>query len=231
MISSKDNSLRSYFQDGDRWEYEIIKKAKRSQAFAWFVTIVFGIMTLAALATLIMLVPLKSFEPVIVVVDKATGYIETKSGLTKAENLTESKAITQANIVRYIRNREGYDPYAIDTMFGTAALLSGGQAAADLQNLYSVNNADNPIRLYGKDTRVLVDIKSVTFPNESTALIRFATTERTDAGDHTNNYIAVARYRYTSEPQTNAWRFENPLGFQVYNYRRDQETVTPGAGQ
>ena len=36
------------------------------------------------------------------------------------------------------------------------------------------------------------------------------------------------RYRYTDTPATNEWRFENPLGFQVYDYRRDQETVTEG---
>ncbi|WP_219340758.1 VirB8/TrbF family protein, partial [Escherichia fergusonii] len=27
----------------------------------------------------------------------------------------------------------------------------------------------------------------------------------------------------------NEWRFENPLGFQVTSYRRDQETVIPGS--
>ena len=100
MTDSKEAALRSYFQDGDRWENEIVRKAKRSKAVAWFVTIIFGLVALFALLALVMLVPLKSFEPVIVVVDKATGYIETKSGLTKAQNLTDSRAITQANVVR-----------------------------------------------------------------------------------------------------------------------------------
>jgi len=26
----------------------------------------------------------------------------------------------------------------------------------------------------------------------------------------------------------NAWRFDNPLGFQTIEYRKDQETVSPG---
>ena len=228
MTDSKEAALRSYFQDGDRWENEIVRKAKRSKAVAWFVTIIFGLVALFALLALVMLVPLKSFEPVIVVVDKATGYIETRSGLTKAQNLTDSRAITQANIVRYIRTREGYDPYAIDTNFGTAALLSTGSAARELQELYSAANSNNPARLFGKNKRVLVDVKSVTFPNDSTALVRFSTTEKSDTDAITRHYIAVVRYRYTDEPATNEWRFENPLGFQVYNYRRDQETVTEG---
>ncbi|TIU13754.1 MAG: type VI secretion protein, partial [Mesorhizobium sp.] len=32
----------------------------------------------------------------------------------------------------------------------------------------------------------------------------------------------------TDTPTENQWLFENPLGFQVFSYRRDQETVTPG---
>ncbi|MDT6942454.1 type IV secretion system protein [Brucella pseudogrignonensis] len=229
MTDSKEAALRSYFQDGDRWENEIVRKAKRSKAVAWFVTIIFGLVALFALLALVMLVPLKSFEPVIVIVDKATGYIETKSGLTKAQNLTDSRAITQANVVRYIRTREGYDPYAIDANFGTAALLSTGDAARELQEQYSTANPKNPAKVYGKNKRVLVDVKSVTFPNSSTALVRFSTTEKSDTDAITRHYIGVVRYRYTDEPATNEWRFENPLGFQVYNYRRDQETVTEGS--
>lgn len=231
MTDLKEAALRSYFQDGDRWENEIVRKAKRSRALAWFVTVIFGLMSMCALLALVMLVPLKSFEPVIVVVDKATGYIETKSGLTKAQNLTDSRAITQANVVRYIRAREGYDPYAISDNYGTAALLSTGDAAHDLQNQYSVANPRNPARVYGKDKQVFIDIKSVTFPNDSTALVRFSATEKSDAGAITRHYISLVRYRYTNEPATNAWRFENPLGFQVYNYRRDQETVTDGGSE
>ncbi|WP_292627858.1 VirB8/TrbF family protein, partial [Mesorhizobium sp.] len=66
MTDSKDVALRSYFQDGDRWENEIVKKAKRSRTLAWFVTTLFGATTVLALAALVLLVPLKSFEPYIV---------------------------------------------------------------------------------------------------------------------------------------------------------------------
>ncbi len=228
MTDSKEAALRSYFQDGDRWENEIVRKAKRSRTLAWFVTMIFGLMSICALLALVMLVPLKSFEPVIVVVDKNTGYIETKSGLTKPQDLTESRAITQANVVRYIRTREGYDPYAISDNYGIAALLSTGDAARELQNQYSSTNPNNPARVYGQYKQVYVDVKSVTFPNESTALVRFSTTEKSDTDARTKHFISVVRYRYTTEPATNEWRFENPLGFQVYNYRRDQETVTEG---
>jgi len=228
MADTKDAALRSYFQDGDRWEQEIVKKAKRSRTFAWFVTMIFGVITLLSLTALVMLVPLKSFEPYIVEVDRNTGYIEVKTGLTRPAKLTDQQAVTQANVVRYIRSREGYDPFAIQENFGIAALLSTGDAARELQELYSAANSQNPARVLGKNKRVSVDVKSVTFSNASTALVRFSTTEKSDTDAVTRHFISVVRYRYTETPATNDWRFENPLGFQVYNYRRDQETVAPG---
>ena len=228
MADTKDAALRSYFQDGDRWEQEIVKKAKRSRTFAWFVTMIFGVITLLSLTALVMLVPLKSFEPYIVEVDRNTGYIEVKTGLTRPAKLTDQQAVTQANVVRYIRSREGYDPFAIQENFGIAALLSTGDAARELQELYSAANSQNPARVFGKNKRVTVDVKSVTFSNASTALVRFSTTEKSDTDAVTRHFISVVRYRYTETPATNDWRFENPLGFQVYNYRRDQETVAPG---
>ena len=169
--------------------------------------------------------PLKSFEPYIVEVDRSTGYVEVISGLTRPKNITEQEAITQANVVRYIRTREGYDPYNIEENFGLAALLSTGDAARDLQKLYSAGNPQNPAKIYGKNKSVLVTVKSVSFPNTSTALVRFLTEEKSDTDSVFRNYISVVRFRYTETPMKNEWRFNNPLGFQVYDYRRDQETA------
>ncbi|UCI10719.1 virB8 family protein [Mesorhizobium sp. B1-1-8] len=229
MADTTDDRLRSYFQEGDLWEHEILKGARRSSRIAWFFTLVFAALAALAILALVLMLPLKSFEPYVVEVDRNTGYIEVKSGLTRAANLTEQEAVTQANVVRYIRNREGYDPFAIEEYFGIAALLSTGEAARDLQNQFSAANPQNPAKLYGRLKRVLVDIKSVSFPNASTAIVRFSTAEKSDTEQIDRHWISVVRFRYTDTPLRNEWRFENPLGFQVYSYRRDQETVTPGA--
>jgi type IV secretion system protein VirB8 len=230
MADSTDNQLRSYFQQGDIWEQEIIKRAKRSARVAWFFALVFAGLAALSLVAVVLMLPLKSFEPYVVTVDRTTGYLEVQSGLTRPANLTEQQAITQANVVRYIRNREGYDPYAIEEYFGIAALLSTGDAARELQALFSAANPQNPAKVYGRLKRVLVEIKSVTFPNASTAIVRFSTTEKSDTESIVRHWISVVRFRYTDTPIRNDWRFDNPLGFQVYSYRRDQETVSPGEG-
>ncbi|MBZ9944718.1 type VI secretion protein [Mesorhizobium sp. BR1-1-13] len=228
MARTTDEKLRSYFQDGAIWEHEIVKRAKRSSRIAWTIALMFAAITALALLALVLMLPLKSFEPYLVEVDKNTGYIEVKSGLTRVSNLTDQEAVTQANVVRYIRNREGYDPFAIDEYFGIAALLSTGEAAHDLQTQFSVANPQNPAKLYGRLQRVMVDIKSVSFPNASTAIVRFSTTQKSETESIDRHWISVVRFRYTETPLKNEWRFENPLGFQVYSYRRDQETVASG---
>lgn len=229
MLKSQDTDLFHYFQDGERWEHEILKNARRSRAIAWMITIVFAIIAILCLIALIALVPLKSFEPYIVEVDRNTGYIEVKSGLTEPLTLTNHQAVTQANIVRFIRAREAYDPFAISDNFALAALLSTDDAARELQGLYRSTNPDNPAERYGRDKSVTVTVKSVAFPNASTSLVRFSTTETSDTDAVTRHFISVVRYRYTEVPTRNEWRFDNPLGFQVYQYRREQEIVEAGA--
>jgi type IV secretion system protein VirB8 len=230
MAESTDKRLHSYFQQGDVWEQEIIKRAKRSARVAWFFALIFAGLAALGLAAIVLMMPLKSFEPYVVTVDRTTGFVEVRSGLTRPANLTEQHAVTQANVVRYIRNREGYDPFAIEEYFGIAALLSTGEAARELQALFGPANPQNPAKRYGRLKRVLVEIKSVAFPNPSTAIVRFSTTEKSDTESIVRHWISVVRFRYTDTPVRNEWRFENPLGFQVYAYRRDQETVTPGEG-
>lgn len=220
--------LRSYYQDGDRWEYEIYKKARRSRALAWVVTFASMGMTILSLAALVLLVPLKTFEPYIIEVDRTTGFLEVKSGLSQPVTLTDRDAVTMGNVVRFIVARETYDPYRVNENVDLATLLSTGAAANDITRLYSRTNPNNPTRIYGTRTTIDVKIKSVTFPNQSTALVRFWTEEKTDTDVITRHYISVLRYRYTSEPVRMEWRFENPLGFQVTNYRRDQETIGSG---
>jgi type IV secretion system protein VirB8 len=61
-----------------------------------------------------------------------------------------------------------------------------------------------------------------------TAAVRFETTRRGEHGENvTDHWFANVRFRYTAEPLKNEWRYDNPLGFQVIEYRKDQESVAP----
>ncbi len=217
-----------HYADGVTWEHDLARRNRNSRALAWIVAAVMTLVAVGSLGTLVLLVPLKTYEPYMIVVDKTTGFVEVKRPMTEGP-LTQDEAVTTFNVVRYIKARETYDPRALKDNFDLAQLLATGQAARDLVDLYSPTNPQNPVKLFGTGTEVAVSVKSVTFPNNRTALVRFATEEKTQTGTTTRDWVSLVRFRYTAAPMRNAWRFDNPLGFQVVEYRRDQETApSPG---
>lgn len=217
-----------YYADGVTWERDIARRNRNSRSLAWIVAAVMTIVAVGALGTMALLVPLKTYEPYMVVVDKTTGFVEVKRPMAEG-SLTQDEAITTFNVVRYIKARETYDPKALKDNFDLAQLLATGDAARELTEIYSPANPSNPVKVFGSNTVVAVNIKSVSFPNNRTALARFSTEEKSSTNIITRNWVSLVRFRYTSAPMRNEWRFDNPLGFQALEYRRDQETApSPG---
>ena len=217
-----------YYQDGLTWERDIARRNRVSRSLAWIVAAAATIIAAMAVGALMMLMPLKTYEPYMVVVDQSTGFVEVKRPIAEGP-LSQQEAVTTFNLVRYVKARETYDPKGLKDNFDLAQLLSTGDASRDLTEYFSPANPQNPIKLLGANAGVSVNIKSVTFPNEKTALVRFSTDEKTQTNVVTHNWVSLLRFRYTSTPARNEFRFENPLGFQVMEYRRDQETApSPG---
>lgn len=218
-----------YYSEGERWERSVYRSVAMSRGVWRVVAVLLGVALAASIGLLWMLLPLKSFDVVVLEVDKTTGYVEASRPLQERGDLTQNEAVTRANIVRFIRARETYDPKGLRDNFDLASLYSTGKAAADLANTYSGANLANPVKVYGANTTVSVFVKSVIFLNDNTAAVRFSTTRSGTSGPTvTDHWVANVRFKYTSEPMRNDWRFDNPLGFQVTEYRRDQETVTSG---
>ncbi len=160
-----------------------------------------------------------------------TGFVEVKRPMAEGP-LTQDEAVTMFNVVRYVKARETYDPKALKDNFDLAQLLASGDAARELTEIYSPANPNNPVKIYGTNTEVAVNIKSVTFPNNRTALVRFSTDEKSATNTITRHWVSLVRFRYTGAPMRNEWRFQNPLGFQALEYRRDQETApSPGTAE
>jgi type IV secretion system protein VirB8 len=217
-----------YYVEGATWEHDIARRNRNSRSLAWIVATIMSVVAVGSLATLALLVPLKTYEPYMVVVDKATGFVEVKRPMAEGP-LTQDEAVTTFNVVRYIKARETYDPKALKDNFDLAQLLATGDAARELTEMYSPANPKNLVKVLGANTEVAVSIKSVTFPNNRTALVRFSTEQKSAVSVTTRNWVSLVRFRYTSSPMRNEYRFDNPLGFQALEYRRDQETApSPG---
>ncbi|WP_160011077.1 virB8 family protein [Rhizobium sp. 18055] len=216
--------LSQYWQAGASWEVELYRKERRSRKIAWVIAAISGGVALASLSALNLLLPLHQFEPYVVSVDKTTGFIEIARAL-KPGDLAQDEAVTTANIVRYLRARETYSPRELKDNYDLAQLYSTAQASADLRREFEPSNPKSKDKVLGRDTRISVTVKSLSFLNKATATVRFSTETRRENTIRREHWVAVVRYRYTTAPLKNEYRFDNPLGFQVVEYRRDQESL------
>jgi type IV secretion system protein VirB8 len=214
----------SYFKAGATWEDETHRILRRSRSLAWTVTAVFGVIAGASLLALNLMLPLKQFEPYVIAVDKTTGFIEVARAL-KPGALSENEAVTTANLVRYVRARETYDPRALKDNYDLAQLYSTAMASAELERDFEPSNPNSKDKLFGRETKIEVTVKSVSFLNKNTATVRLQTITKRQNTAKTEDWVSVIRFRYTTSPLKNEYRFDNPLGFQVTDYRRDQESL------
>jgi len=232
MEKQKEMVDKRYYQQGATWEDEIHRNLRRSRTLAWIVAFVSLAIALLSVSTLVLILPLRQYEPYVVEVDKTTGYLEIARALTPG-GLASDEAVTTANIVRYIRARETYDPHLLKVNFDLASLLSADAAVQDLVHDFSPSNPRSLDKVNGADTTISVTVKSVSFLNNQTASVRFSTENSRNGQIRQNHWVSVLRFRYTTKPMRNEYRFDNPLGFEVVTYRRDQESVstTPPASE
>jgi len=219
-----DNDNKQYFEDGKTWDQEIFANMHQSRNRAWLVaTFCMATSMILAFAIIIML-PLRTFEPYVVTVDKSNGYVEVTRGLN-AGNLTQDEAITQSNIVRYISARESYNPAVLREDYDFVALMSGGQALKEYQQLWAGKNPDNPSVKLGQKASIDIKIMSVAFLNDKTATVRFQREQRENDQTRISQWNAVIEFKYVQKPMKMDDRFYNPLGFQVMTYRLNPEVL------
>ncbi|MCT4475474.1 VirB8/TrbF family protein [Bosea spartocytisi] len=118
-----------YYVDGASWEQDIARRNRNSRALAWIVATIMSVVAIVALGALALMVPLKTYEPYMVVVDKTTGFVEVKRPMAEGA-LTQDEAVTMFSVVRYIKARETYDPRALKDNFDLAQLLAAGARRA-----------------------------------------------------------------------------------------------------
>lgn len=215
---------QDYFDKGQTWEYEIVANALSSRNRAWVMASFMGIIACLSLITLCLVLPLKTFVPYVITVDRQTGYYEVSKGLKDAA-LSSDEAVTQSNLVRYVSLREQYNPAILKDNFETIVMMSEDSALKDYRHLWSSKNPDNPSIKLGRKTTIDIKIKSVSFISDKIASVRFIRETRSPEGIKTSHWNAIIEFIYTQKPLQMKERFENPLGFRVINYRVNPEAL------
>jgi type IV secretion system protein VirB8 len=213
-----------YYKQGTTWDQEVIANALLSKKRAWIFAFLCMGVSILSLLTLILILPLKTFEPYVVTVDRSTGYLEVSKGLNDT-TLSQDQAITEANLVKYVSLREQYNPAILEQNYEAVSMMSDEKALREYRELWAETNPNNPSRRLRNKGSIDIKIKSVSFITDKTASVRFIREVRENDRTKVSEWNAVIQFRYSQKPMQMKDRFSNPLGFQVITYRVNPEVL------
>lgn len=213
----------------DSFEADLILGPRRRERIAYAVAAAGVVVGLAGFLGAVSLLPLKTIQTHVVVVDKTSGQLDRVAAVQDM-TLDENEAIIQANLVTYVDQRETYDLSDSEGRINAVLGRSDGDAARTLTELWTSSNDDYPITVYGPDAKIDVIIKSVNQIRPDVAQVRFTKTLRLprDQRRVTRGYVATVGFEFRPETKQrlqDVWA--NPLGFVVTQYRVDAETLEP----
>jgi type IV secretion system protein VirB8 len=215
--------LKAYFAEARRWDQDRLQAAVRSKRLAWAVAAAAGGLAAAAVAAVAALTPLKTVEPFVVRVDRATGAVDVMTGLRGGKNLTYEEAVTKAFLATYVRARETWLPPAAEANFRQVSIMSTPAEQQRWAEAFRPTNPASPQIAFGPAGEAQVEIRAISFVSPKVAAVRFHRSARQGAQVTDTDWIATIAFTYTHAPMAEADRLRNPLGFQVTSYRSDPE--------
>ncbi|QWP75094.1 type IV secretion system protein [Lysobacter sp. K5869] len=216
------------------YEVTVADIARRSEKRAWMVAFASVIMSLILAGGYFYFLPLKEKVPYLVMADAYTGQA-TVARLRddfSQNSITANEAINKSNISHFVAARESYDFSQIgDRDWATVYAMGAPQVTKAYSIVYSNSNPQNPITLFGKSKTIRVRILSIQLHSGDSAVksatVRFQRTlfdKDTGNQEPMDSKIAAIEYTYKSNlKMDDANRVLNPLGFQVSNYRVDND--------
>ena len=228
MKKPEKTSLETYFAHGDSWASDQRDSERSSRRTAWIVASGASVIAVCEAFALLALTPLKTVEPLTLLVDRQTGFVQTLRPL-KPETIAADTALTQSFLVQYVIAREGFDRATLQADYRKVGLWSAGSARTRYIAEMQASNPRSPLSLYPRSTTVNVRVKSVTSIAGNTAMVRYDTVRQDGDGRELTPqaWVVVIRYIYAKAPLSVSDRYVNPLGFQVVSFRRSQETLVP----
>jgi len=221
-----------YFEKAQDWATETRARESRLVRVAWIVAGIAVAIALFEAVALALLTPLKTVQPVTVLVDRQTGYVQTLDPVHPPK-VNADAALTQAFLAQYVTAREGYDRATVAHDYQRVALWSAGPARAQYLAMMPATNPQSPLQRFAGAFSLVARVKSVSRLAEGVALVRFDTQLQDRAGQSqpAQSWISLVRYHYSDAPMTFENRLVNPLGFQVTSYRRDAEAPSASVAE
>jgi type IV secretion system protein VirB8 len=213
---------------GVSWEVDTALRARRSERRAWLTVWILAVLLFTAIAAVALLTPLKEIQTVILRVNDTTGVVDTV--------VTNQPVVAGTNEVldkywlsQYVNAREEYSLALVYDNYQKVRLMSTAPIGKAVYEYVRPENPRSPIKVIGQGT-IEARITSISFLAHNVGVVRFERTQRDAGGDgRTTRHIATITFDYLAPPLDEADRRINPIGFQVSDYRIDDEAVVSGS--
>lgn len=229
-----------YFADAKDWAYERYKiqevMANRWQLAFW-VAMGFGVLLVVLL---VMLLPLKSWQPIVIRHNTQTGEVFVDQ--THMDYLPNTSSEVQSDLMRYVVARETYS--AVDSQLRRVQVRdsSSPSVAKSYVQLQDRNNPNSPFVLYGSHGLRTVKVEDIVFLDgigssrhekkkqhrthvPTLAKVDFKTTETKRQTTITRYWVATIQFQYLGTPAEKEAAWLNWNGFTVTSYRVDQRNI------
>lgn len=221
--SPKQTAIK-FIQEANEFEKSKIVAVKRNNKIAWGITGVSTLITVMSVGAVMLLAPLKTVEPFVIRVDNSTGATDIVTAM-KEKNQTYGEITDRYWLTQYVKFRESYDWWTVQSNYDAAMLLSGSTEQNAISTLFQSESA--PYKLLKDRFRVDIKILSVSWIGQ-VAQIRFEkqvkplseSVQRPPA----QRWMATIGYQFLNTPQAEKDRLINPLGLQIMHYRVDSES-------
>jgi type IV secretion system protein VirB8 len=156
--------------------------------------------------------------PVVVPYDPSTG-MALPNASVEAVRVTENQAVIEAEVFRYVTDREAYNQLDNDLRVRRVLKMSDGSAATTLGELWNSANENYPPKIYGPDARLDVEVLSINRIGENRATVRLRKRLTSPQGVQAGLFTATLMFGFRPEERRqidDVWT--NPFGFTVTEY-------------
>lgn len=236
IIHKKNSEPKDYFERASGWADDqfatLGASRKRYRFICAGLLVVCGLMTLSIL----ILSHTREYIPLLV-----HHYDNGAVSIEQAQNHARPRdqAQIESELVRYIVNRESYDPTSFSQQFKLVNVMSDRVVSKRYQQQQDANNAKALINQLGGDQVRTIHIEDINFLDlasrnqkkqtihKNLAEINFVLTDRdVSSGKMTRTpKVAIVSWRHTGVPENPEVRWLNWDGFTVTHYQLNQRIV------
>jgi type IV secretion system protein VirB8 len=203
---------------------------EKSRKLAWGFAVLMGFCLAVAVIALAMLTPLRRTVPYVVMQDAQTGNLEVLQAFDNRV-IGNQELLNKYWARRYVVSREQYNWWLVGADYDNVAALTDPGIFAEYGNQFLGDKGLD--KVFGDFTERRIKVLSIapSPTNSQQMVVRFERTTVSKGAVVEAPTVFVVNMTFRYNPNAYASEAElirNPMGFQVFSYRRDVEV--PGTG-